>query len=411
MLKMKKWIATLAILTSASVSGSEQLQLFACDTCSVQTMQHIAELQAPLLQCEGGINPETGVIDVDYWENNANCYAPTKDLLVVNPLQRVAFKYRVRGHNPTSSEPGYVVSLSMNASELEIVQTYYDLYNSFLNSIQMLNDYSTTSSYSTISSAYERSSLSTFNEAETMQLSTNQSVSEDCLNSAAAHLYSSEQNKNRIFNAMRTAIKNEVDKQTWRDFTSSLLTTGIVSTGGLTITAGLSPGVSGALSVSVEQQYIQNTLTVNPVGARNCRFFGLICSPEDENNQIHYRVLYHGNVTTSGISHLQLEFQMLTNISKVEGYSLPTLLSSASLSLTSSPNSCLSQLVNSTSPGQSGFVSAGPLGSPTEYNFGDGPKNYCEQTKIVRTCTNTGSGSTFVCYDNVFTTLTMCPNI
>lgn len=393
------------LLSSLSLNANAQLQLFACDTCNVQRMQHIAELQAPLLQCEGGINPETGVADIEYWENNATCFAPTKDLLVVNPVTRTAFKYRVKGHNPIAGESGYVMTLAMTPDESEIVQTYYDLFHAFADGIQALHSPIATSSNQSLS---PQSMLLADDVASSS--TSNQGISANCLNSAAAHFYSSAENRQRLTNELRGAIKDEVGRQTWRDFTSSLLATGAVSSGELSITTGVAAGISGSTSVAVQQQYIESTFVINPVGARSCRFFGAWCQEADSENNILYKVTYVGNVTTRGVNQLQIQLELLT-MSTVDGLSGADLLGGmARANITRKPDSCLAQLINSTTSSDGGFVSAGPLGEPTPYNFGNGTLNYCEQSKTVRTCTNTGSGSQFVCYDTTFISLTLCAN-
>lgn len=393
------------LFSSLSVSANTQLQLFACDTCNVQRMQQIAELQAPLLHCDSGINPETGMADIEYWENNATCYAPTKDLLVVNPATRTAFKYRVKGHNPMAGESGYVMTLPMTPDESEIVQTYYDLFNAFAVGIEALNAPIASSSSQSLSP--QGGTMAGYLASNN---SSTQGVSETCLNSAAAHFYSSAENRQRLTSELRKAISDEVGRQTWRDFTSSLLPTGAVSSGELTITAGVTAGVSGSTSVAVQQQYIESSFVINPVGARSCSFFGLWCQEADADNNILYKVTYVGNVTTRGVNQLQLQLELLT-MSTVDGLSGADLLGGmARANITSKPNSCLAQLINNTTSSDGGFVSEGPLGEPTPHDFGNGTLNFCEQSKTVRTCSNSGSGSKFVCYDTTFITLTMCAN-
>lgn len=391
----KVFLLVFLSLLSMNVSASNQLQLFGCDSCDIQQMQQIAALQAPLLQCEEGINPDTGAADSDQGENNATCYAPTKDLFVANPLTKKAFKYRVKADNLKMGEPGYVMSLSINADELEIIQTYYDLHQAFTTSIAEL---STTPPASTLPKSGVKNHFEAFSN-------TSSGVSEACLNSAAAYLYSSEQNKNRLLDEMRTAIRAEMGRQTSRDFTSSLPSKGSVSAGSLTITAGTRPGVSGMASVAVEQQFIEYTSLITPVRASSCNGFGLWCKEGDVNNQIHYKVTYSGDITTKGINTLLPHFQLRTDISKIEGIRPSTLFGAAQVRI-EDPASCLAQLIREVKPGDLSFVDLGPISSPATYNFGKGPASFCTQSKTVRTCTNTGAAS--ACTDTTFLELTTC---
>ncbi|WP_445425970.1 hypothetical protein [Alishewanella sp. HL-SH06] len=411
-------------VSSAAVSASEAMKLFACDTCSVLGMQQIAESQAPLLQCESGINPETGVADVEYWLNNSNCYAPTKELLVANPETRVAFKFRVKTHNPNAGESGYVMSLPLSDLDHEIITAYFDIHSTFYSAVEEFNN---TYMASGLSSSLDparglfnaaESSAASSNQYSTLTNNTASSPDATCKNSAAAHLFSSLENKKRLKDDMRNAIIESMGRKSWRQYTTTLETTGNSTTRGMTISIGTGFNVQSTHSVTVDKTYIEQTPYISPVGAQICSssWFGERCEPANPINYIQYKVSYAGNFNTKGtqLNQLDLIFDLNPATSVIDGYSVRDITGhgsgGSSLNIQYIQDSCLAKYINDLSPGDTDFVGEGPLGMPYDYDFGSGMATLCEQQITYRACTNTGGGTAEGCHNLTFTTLKPCSN-
>ncbi|WP_423187861.1 hypothetical protein ACO1PK_06505 [Alishewanella sp. d11] len=393
---MKHILFLLCLFLSGSLwatNVSYQIDIAVCDICNLQSARELALTKAPPIQCSG---------DPTLTEQPV-CSAEMKELIVANPVALTAYKFRVQRSHVNNL--GQQQQLELNWGEQQIVNRFFEIDREIREAVWAINGELGT---------YQQPARQ-FNYAEANAAPASSAA--DCQNSAAAHLFSSKQNRGRLQDVLRTGIANEIGQNSWRQYVTSLELTGITGGSKLIVKGGLSPSASAEVSGNFSFDVTEQSVLLRALGGSSCSLFGRFCS-EDMDNIINYHVSYAGRADTRGIDKVQLEFALHPGTSRFDGVMVNLLLAQGEpphgINIQElPPESCLAQLLKTQQDNYdqglpSDVLSDGQISLPLDRDFGDGLGNrpVCKQTTTITVCT--GTPDNMVCRPKTFHSMRLC---
>ncbi|WP_423186085.1 hypothetical protein ACO1PK_13265 [Alishewanella sp. d11] len=398
---MKGALTFLGLLLSSTVwasDGSYEIDVFVCDICNLDSALTLAITKAPPVVCVGDITTSEQRV----------CSAEFKELIVANPVAQTAYKFRVQRPHP--NDFGQSQQLVLNWGEQQMVNRFFEIDREIREAVWAINGELDASGYRQPTRAFDYGSNVSANTAET-----------DCQNSAAAHVFSSRANKERLQNVLRTGLANEIGRRSWREYVTSADLSEIDAGSSMTVTAALNPLNSAASAVvngNMKFAINEQPVLLQAVGAQSCRFFNWFCT-DDDSNYVHYHVKYGGRADDRGpIDRIKLRFELDPTTSVVDGERVSVILAEGSGNFVADlrnqpPESCLAQLLqeqvdnfNQGLPSDVVDFSIGP-GIGIDVGDGLGNRTLCVQTTQVRACTGR-TGETQTCQIYTFRSLRQC---
>ncbi|RUO21762.1 hypothetical protein CWE06_02630 [Aliidiomarina haloalkalitolerans] len=294
---------------SQSSSDAQRLEkVFVCETCNRQEAISIAHAQAPLAECT--FTQEQGQIPTP---DDMSCFAAPRVLMVVNPIEQRAYKFRVQvqchgtwcaSGNPTTQE------LAPTAEELADLAVFYSFHQRFLAALQAQNDF----------------------EVVTQPIP---------LVDWTTHELDVVENYNLSAESCEGHPVQYFTNLNWRNAFHRMLATGISSRFGTrsfeaVVTDKRLNGLSfGKQQVGVSWEYSRNDL------------WTMYRFSDPWNNRLNFKVSYEGNVSEGPIEPHLVRFILAPGTSAIGGVLVSDLISGAHLSLRSLGDiGCLSLLLN-----------------------------------------------------------------
>ncbi|RUO62240.1 hypothetical protein [Pseudidiomarina insulisalsae] len=371
--------AVLGFLETAN--ARETIDIYVCDNCdSYSAMEAIAYGEAFPVECfegpmlEGGVSPST---DSGSTSTTAQCFAPPRLLIVASPHNEIARKFVVQAPNPFTGHPGLASTQFINVDEQAVLDKLYDLEKVVREALSAINN-GTALTLPSLAQVQHSSSVST--------QTTDGNVDESCLTSAAAHVFSSDENKRELERQMATALMDEIGARSWNEFTSTLQLSGTSSSNGLTISVGTDTSVSAGVEGTVHYEHRTSRVTLIPVGGESCVIGSFLCDGPDPENVIIYDVIYSGNINSGSINELNFSFVMNLNTSNIDGVDVGMILDRGVHRAENDPDSCLSQFVAAIDETSPIFIDEETLSGPQQIATDEGEITACLSTKSVRAC-------------------------
>nr|WP_193987572.1 hypothetical protein [Lelliottia steviae] len=364
-----KLILMLAVsaLFIANDAAAALTEAKACDTCDYSEALRIAKLYYERPNCEvRNLNdgkPEFGV-------TTYLCNTTSKEVIVANALQRVAFKFIITTEQQTQYSKAVkvkAIDTTLNSAEAAALDDFYEIDSEFRRAV---NEAGTVTTNSTVT-------VHAGNWGDDSTRSTLASSDESCANHPSFYLTSIDARRS-IKKEMHAQIATRLGKGSWNEF----ITDTQVKVSGIHIGKN-SAGIS--LSLSHDK-----------VGVYATRSYG------NSSNKLVFKVSYGGESITNGKRDLNLKFTMDRGFSLVDGIEIGTFMSGINVTLTDTlVSNCLIENLESiegattqmSSPGGGGIggIVTG-LGGGTLIRGGGCTReiNYttCSTSGGVTTCTN-----------------------
>lgn len=353
---MRHILLPLISLAAFELSAHE-ITAYACDTCDSQGAQVLAKSYAPSAKCNF-INPP-GIVPTD-------CFAPAKQLIVVNPLTEQSYKYRVQQQCQSDwCDPNITLThLTLTVDEAEIMTTYYDIDSTMRSAIGQMN----TLVAMTINNNYFAVSNTTGDECPNNPM--------DYFTDIAV--------QREVEKQISLKVHSKVGLRPWREFIT-------------TSYAGPSNFQIGrrTANVTIDQRHIsQPAYERYHFGTE--RAFRI-------NNNLNFRVNYLGKIADQpGVSTLGLQLIVDRSTSWVDGFRLSNLTpDGGTVNLENNLDSmpCFKKFITQqeseiTGPPKSGGGGGNPGdGEPGLPGDGGSEWQFCPSKSIARTCWTTSDGA------------------
>jgi len=263
------------------------LEVYSCNTCNYEKAKTIAKEHhvKPDCQREPSSNER-----LHLGQPILKCDTSSKNLIIVNPLDKRAFKFNVKAtNNSSTSQENEIIStiesLPLNTSEKDLLKTFYDIDREFRTAVSKSS--STTSSK--IQSPLELNSTSSNNE-----------------DSCALHpvnYFGNQQYQTNLHEDLTKFIEKELFDANWFDnFKASDTTESVLK---------LRKGDSG----------FQISLQHNEIGSYISKVYG------SSDNLLNFEVKYNGEFNIGGTRKLNLTYKLNRGASIIDGMAMNLLFS------------------------------------------------------------------------------------
>ncbi|MCF2846836.1 hypothetical protein NH514_06555 [Pseudoalteromonas sp. ACER1] len=353
-------LSGLAFFTNKINASQEPMEVYSCDTCDYEKASIIAKEHFKIPSCRWEAVPGG---QVEFGQSLFICDTSSKDLIVANPIEKIAFKFNVRATNISSTTPEYgftstVNDLSLTTSEKDLLNTFYTIDQDFRSAV---------SSSSYISSSVLQSSF---------QQMYNTSNNEDNCNTHPTSYFESPRSQSEVHDELTNNLANELDGANWFDFFEDTDFSG------------------GGLTLSKDGLGFQINLQHNEIGTFISKVYG------SSNNLLNFEVKYSGEINIGGTRKLNLTYKLNRGASTIDGIRM-NLLFSPVVDLTDvAISNCLSdfieensEIIDSGSGGGSGTPDEGEPGSG-QTGGGSSIGGSCTRKVKTRVCSTDHNGTT-----------------
>ena len=380
---MKYILMALGVLFCSNVwadDGSYEIDVSVCDICNFASALELAKAKAPPVVCSGGTTHTDQPV----------CSAEVKELIVANPLEQTAYKFRVQRSHPHHF--GQSQQLELNWGEQQMINRFFDIDREIREAVWA-------ASAKWIAGSSVRAPARAFHY-DTDDIATDKKGIHVCQSSAAAHVFSSAENQMRLLDVIRADFAKGMNQANQRYYLSSEAMNELGLGSRLIVKAGLSPDKASA-DAAVQGNFYFDMVRQSPLlralGGSSCHYFSLGCT-EDYDNYIHYHVTYGGRADTRGIDQLNLQFELDAGTSVVDGQRVSVILAQGASHVADvrnlPPESCLAQLLkeqldNYEQGLPNDIVAAESIGPGIARDFKDGLgyRKPCEQKVTLSLCT------------------------
>ena len=281
------FLSGLSLFTSKMHASQGLLEVYSCNTCNYEKAKTIAKEHhvKPDCQREPSSNER-----LHLGQPILKCDTSSKNLIIVNPLDKRAFKFNVKAtNNSSTSQENEIIStiesLPLNTSEKDLLKTFYDIDRDFRTAVSKSS--STTSSK--IQSPLELNSTSSNNE-----------------DSCALHpvnYFGNQQYQTNLHEDLTKFIEKELFDANWFDnFKASDTTESVLK---------LRKGDSG----------FQISLQHNEIGSYISKVYG------SSDNLLNFEVKYNGEFNIGGTRKLNLTYKLNRGASIIDGMAMNLLFS------------------------------------------------------------------------------------
>jgi len=362
-----------AIFIYSLHASAADITAYVCDTCGEQGAQVLARTYAPPEQCYFSNSPGTIATPED-----RVCTSFPRELIIVNPITKQAFKYRtqLQCYGSWCETDVALTSLSLTHDEQDALATYYDIDSSMRNRIGQMNEMIAMSI---------QGSFSTFSTAN---------IAQQC-SANPMEYFTNPTSRQQIENDVREKIKQKVGSESWSEY----ITTNYIGPSGFTIgrqTANVSFDRTHVSYPIYERHFLGNT-------------------PEERNrNNLNFRVDYIGRISDQpGLTTWGIRLSLDTSTSWVDGHVIGNLTPNGGTvnmgeSLADMP--CFNEYIENqditttpVSPGTGGG-SGGNGSGPGTGGSGGGD---CRATTSATVCSTTADG-TQTCSVTIYHFRTVC---
>ncbi|MDP5212312.1 hypothetical protein ORJ66_04560 [Pseudoalteromonas tunicata] len=344
---MKSFILTvlsLYIFFGFNAESSENIKVYSCDECSLQSMDVLARSKAKPLQCY--FNNDPGSIP---GVNEQECFTTSVTLIVANPISKNAKKYQVKSiPNGHLEKIIRVEIIALSSAEHTLLSRFYDVDQEFRENI---SNTTLSGSYSLNQSPKESYDFERFMS----NLGLQSQVDSNCQNHPAASLKSARA-QDVLYKKMSRELLSNMNGQSWKEYTTSTNLTG----GGIQFGAG-ALGLSISMEHNTQKIYIRNKW--------------------DDYNKFIFEVSYRGIHNENGEKELELVFFIDKDASLIDGRSLTSWFLPRNDFRNEPISECMVQYIESITE------SSTPLGAIGGSNPGSGSGNAggCIEAALVTT--------------------------
>ena len=287
------------LLFASSESFANYTETKSCDTCGYSDARKIAKQYYQIAKCEvsnlNDNNPEFG-------QTTYQCDKTQKDIIVANPLSRMAYKFVVTAEQVSEFSTALNINTedtALSHAESEALQDFYEIDHEFREAVK--NAGTIVTSLTSANQLYG-DNIKLANSAQ------NSASSEECNSHPSAYL-TSEDNRRKIEKEMSDKIATRLGDDSWHDYFSNTVITG----------GGLQVGKDG-FGVSV-------ALSHNKMHAYAIRSYG------DPSNALVFKAEYKGESVTNGKRKLYMDFLLERGASRVDGIVIGTFMSGTHVNL------------------------------------------------------------------------------